>query len=279
MLMSCMAMPRRHPRPRALGARRPLVLQRYAWSDPAGSWQTCAVPWGGIVLRGEVRLAQAHADPLLLHPGDGYAVPTGHEVRLVSGGPEVVEMRWYADPEAVAACWARIRAAGGPDLARVRAARLRPGSLVEAEAWCARLDCGGCAPWLAEGFWWAMAAGEAAGLRAPTRAPPRWLATAIAGIESGHGLRDGVPGLARLAGRSVAHVTRTVRACWGERGEDLVARLRLRHAERLLADTDLPLATIAAQVGWPSRAWLHARFTAAHGGTTPGAWRRARKQG
>ncbi len=266
----------RNPTPVGLGQTRPLVLQRYAWSDPAGRWQHAACAWGGIILSGRLELRQNHAATLVLEPGQLYLVPAGWPVRLITSGRELVECRLHAHPAAVAATMRRIHAGGGPDLRAESASAHRSPGPAETEAWAGRLGRAPAPAWLAEAFWWAIAAadGDAPHLPHPRRGPPRWLTTAIAGADSGHGLRDGVPGLARLAQRSPDHLSRMVKACWGLTAEDLVARLRIRHAERLLRDSDLPLAEIARLVGWGSRAWLHTRFAAAHDGQTPAAWRR-----
>lgn len=271
----------RHPPPVGLCPARPLVMQRYAWSDPEGRWQTSACTWGGVVLAGSLTLRQSHGPALQLEPGGLYLVPAGCPVRMFTSGRELVECRLLADPAALAATWQRIRARGGPDLAGEQARARRSPATAEVEAWAGRLGRGPASAWLAEAFWWAVAAAdtEVAPLPRCRRSPPRWLSTAIAGADSGHGLRDGVAGLARLAERSPDHLSRTVRACWGLTAEELVARLRLRHAERLLRDTDLPLAEIARLVGWGSRGWLHARFSAAHDGITPAAWRRQARGG
>ncbi|SEA29850.1 GlxA family transcriptional regulator [Rubrimonas cliftonensis] len=55
-----------------------------------------------------------------------------------------------------------------------------------------------------------------------------------------------------------------------------LVRLRLAHAERLLAETADPLARVAAEAGFSDAAHLSRAFLAAHG-LRPGAWRAARR--
>jgi AraC-like DNA-binding protein len=83
-----------------------------------------------------------------------------------------------------------------------------------------------------------------------------------------------LPELAEVAGMS--------RSVFAARFADAVARppieflklVRLTRAARLLADSDLPVKTIAAQVGYESRSSFTRAFCAAHG-TSPTAFRAA----
>jgi AraC-like DNA-binding protein len=83
-----------------------------------------------------------------------------------------------------------------------------------------------------------------------------------------------LPELAEVAGMS--------RSVFAARFADAVARppfeflksVRLTRAARLLADSDLPVKTIAAQVGYESRSSFTRAFSAAHG-TSPTAFRAA----
>jgi AraC-like DNA-binding protein len=253
----------------------PLVIQRYEWMDRIGTWQTTAFTWAGIVLAGGVRIRPAIGASRDLAPGDAYLVPAGCEILLISA-PKAVDMRILADAGHAAGCFDRIAAAGGPRLGQGIEV-LGPGAEFDREGWAARA-AQPVPPWQAEAFWWSLAAAcHARGMRPiPHQPPPAWLAAAVAGCDSGHGLRDGTAALVRQSGRSAAHVNRTVRACYGCTATDLVNRLRLAAAERLLAASDLDTTTVAARVGFANRAHFHRLFAAAHAGTGPGAWRRRR---
>jgi AraC-like DNA-binding protein len=260
-----------HARPAGLGSARPLLAQRYAWRDPAGTRQRAAHRWGGVVLGGAVRVQGPLGPPRDLGPGEIFLVAPDTEVLLISR-PETVEMRLHAEPAHAAGVLARIRAGGGPDLAADLTV-VRPAAGADPGSWAARLAAG-APPWLAEAWWWWLAAASAAAGPMPRRRPPAWLAAAVAACDSGDDLRSGLPALVRHAGRSTAHVNRCVQAAWGCTATELVGRLRMAMAERLLTGTDEPVAEIARRVGLANRSHFHRLFAAAHGGRGPGAWRR-----
>jgi len=77
-----------------------------------------------------------------------------------------------------------------------------------------------------------------------------------------------VPGLGQLrswAGVSPEHLARTVRRHLGCTPVQWLHRLRLERGARLLAATDLPVATVAARCGYADPGLFHRRFAAVHG--------------
>ena len=62
----------------------------------------------------------------------------------------------------------------------------------------------------------------------------------------------------------------------GHTPHEEIARVQFRRVEQLLAETDLPLATIAARAGFRHPEYMTVAFTRRHG-TSPSRWRRARR--
>jgi AraC family cel operon transcriptional repressor len=104
---------------------------------------------------------------------------------------------------------------------------------------------------------------------------PGWLRDALVALEAPEALREGVPALVRVAGRSAAHVSRAVRTHLGRSPTEHVAHLRMARARRLLLTTTLSVEAVAAECGLENRSHFHRLFRAATG-TTPRAWRLAR---
>ncbi|MEU4670219.1 AraC family transcriptional regulator [Amycolatopsis sp. NPDC023774] len=82
-----------------------------------------------------------------------------------------------------------------------------------------------------------------------------------------------VEALAREAGLSRSAFAAAFRAVVGETPLSYLTSWRLHQAKRLLRETDLSVAQIAARVGYESNAALTRVFSRREG-TTPGAWRR-----
>ena len=101
---------------------------------------------------------------------------------------------------------------------------------------------------------------------------PAWLERAIAGLRAPERLAAGPGELARLCGRSPAHVNRAVRAAYDCTATDLVNRIRLEHAARRLKLSHDGIAAIGAGCGFASLAHFYRAF-AARFGTTPRAFR------
>lgn len=62
----------------------------------------------------------------------------------------------------------------------------------------------------------------------------------------------------------------------GHTPHEEIARLQFRRVEQLLAETDLPLATIAARAGFRHTEYMTVAFTRRHG-VSPSRWRRSRR--
>lgn len=102
---------------------------------------------------------------------------------------------------------------------------------------------------------------------------PDWLAPVLAAARDPRIFRDGAAGLARAAGRSHPHVSRTVRRYTGLSPSDYVNQQRMSFAARRLSATTDSLAEIAADCGVPNLSHFHKLFRVHHG-TTPAEFRR-----
>lgn len=78
---------------------------------------------------------------------------------------------------------------------------------------------------------------------------------------------------ADYAGLSRNHFSKVFHEGTGIKFWDYVTELRIRNARKLLAETDLPIAAVAQQVGYETEAHLNRRFKQAEG-ITPGQYRR-----
>jgi AraC family transcriptional activator of pobA len=83
-------------------------------------------------------------------------------------------------------------------------------------------------------------------------------------------LRD----VADAVGMSPGHLTTVVGRRTGRTVQQWITERRMREARRLLGETDLTVATVAARVGYRDAGYLIRRFRAAHG-VAPQEWRRA----
>lgn len=83
-------------------------------------------------------------------------------------------------------------------------------------------------------------------------------------------LRD----VAAAVGLTPGHVTTVVRRRTGRTVQQWITERRLREARRLLHDTDLTVAAVAARVGFRDAGYFVRRFRAEHG-VPPGRWRAA----
>jgi AraC family transcriptional regulator, transcriptional activator of pobA len=80
--------------------------------------------------------------------------------------------------------------------------------------------------------------------------------------------------VAAAVGLTAGHLTTTVRRRTGRTVQQWITERRLREARRLLHDTDLTVAAIAARVGFRDAGYFVRRFRAEHG-VPPGRWRAA----
>ena len=105
---------------------------------------------------------------------------------------------------------------------------------------------------------------------------PDWLRRAIEQFDQPDHLVRGVPELARLSGRSVEHLNRTVKKITGHTTSQLVNDLRVDYASRQLRDTDRPLSEIASNCGLDSLSHFH-RIFRERTGMTPRKYRSQRE--
>lgn len=96
---------------------------------------------------------------------------------------------------------------------------------------------------------------------------PAWLERALDEYQSPEHLAAGPAVFARLCGRVPAHVNRVVREVFACTATELVNRLRLEHAARLLKLSDRGIADIAAGCGFSSLAHFYRAFSARFGAT------------
>lgn len=101
----------------------------------------------------------------------------------------------------------------------------------------------------------------------------RQMSDAVAWIDAGLGGDLRVADLARVAGLSPHHFSRCFQAATGLPPYAFITRRRLDRASALLAETPLPVAAIAAQVGYNDPSQFAAAFKR-HRTMTPLAWRR-----
>lgn len=96
---------------------------------------------------------------------------------------------------------------------------------------------------------------------------PPWLRQAVIAFGSPEHLAEGVPGFARLAGRGMAHLNRSVRRHYGSTATELVNRLRLEHASRRLGMSEDAILDIALECGFDSLSYFYRVFRRAYGET------------
>jgi AraC family transcriptional regulator len=78
--------------------------------------------------------------------------------------------------------------------------------------------------------------------------------------------------LAAIVGLSMCHFARAFKQSEGVTPHDYVLRCRVKRAQELLADTDLPLSEIAIAVGFADQSHCARRFRE-HVGLTPSRYR------
>ncbi len=95
-------------------------------------------------------------------------------------------------------------------------------------------------------------------------------------VESNLGQPLQVPMLARLAGLSTSHFSRTFRCRFGITVRGYVWYRRIQHAKRCMRDTDDSLADIALQCGMADQAHFSKVFRRVEG-VPPGQWRQTQR--
>ncbi len=84
--------------------------------------------------------------------------------------------------------------------------------------------------------------------------------------------------LAAATGRHPAYIATAFRQAYGETVGDCLRRLRVEHASRALAQSDMPLVEVAPSAGFGNQSHLTRVFKRATG-LTPAAFRRERRRG
>lgn len=101
---------------------------------------------------------------------------------------------------------------------------------------------------------------------------PAWLAESCRALLQGDVLRQGVAGFTGVSGLAPEHVARVTRKFTGKTPSQLVAQIRMATAARLLANSGVPIAQIALDVGLANLSHFYVQFKAHHG-TTPRRYR------
>lgn len=114
---------------------------------------------------------------------------------------------------------------------------------------------------------------ELAEARAPVREPNPWLEDILSRLE-----RDYTPNLSKVVGEiglSETALRRRFKAATGQTMQEWVLDRRISAARVLLADSDLPLKAIAAQLGYANEYFFSRQFKGLTG-IAPGAFRKSR---
>jgi AraC-like DNA-binding protein len=111
--------------------------------------------------------------------------------------------------------------------------------------------------------------------RRPRAIEPEWLASAKATLADPEGFRTDLSDLAQHAGAGVSTFRRAFKAATGVSPRDWAITARLTKARELLAETSLPIGTIAERLGYRDVYFFSRQFTS-HTGLSPAAWRKSR---
>lgn len=115
-------------------------------------------------------------------------------------------------------------------------------------------------------------------VEADTDALPAGLRRALADLAAESAWAEGVTGLARRAGRSREHVSRTIRAVLGCAPSALLYTMRMHRIARALVYDERPVAALADEFGFRGLGHFYRGFYRVFG-ETPAAWRRKRRTG
>lgn len=111
----------------------------------------------------------------------------------------------------------------------------------------------------------------------PESRSPRWLGTVRDFLHAHYSENLSLDQVAAVAGVHPAHLTRTFRQYFHCTPGDYMRRLRIHHACRLLAISELPLVQIALEVGFANQSHF-SRVFKEEMGMTPAAYRKRRTQ-
>jgi transcriptional regulator GlxA family with amidase domain len=108
------------------------------------------------------------------------------------------------------------------------------------------------------------------------RLEPTQLGRVIEAIQKRIGEPISVSTLSSIAGLSRWHFARSFRMTVGRTPREQIVRMRIEHAMKLMAGTDLPLSGIALAAGFSDQAHFSNNFRRTIG-MTPRQWRRGRQ--
>jgi transcriptional regulator GlxA family with amidase domain len=119
----------------------------------------------------------------------------------------------------------------------------------------------------------AIAAGHSP---APVRGgvPPRALQRVRQYVDAHLNEKISVQSLANIAGLSLYHFARAFKQSEGLTPHDYLVQCRIRHAQKLLADSDVPLSEVALAAGFLDQSHFARRFRD-HFGVAPSRYRSA----
>jgi AraC family transcriptional regulator, dual regulator of chb operon len=102
--------------------------------------------------------------------------------------------------------------------------------------------------------------------------PPPWLEKCVQAMERPENLHCAISFFQRLSGRSPEHLARLCRRNFGTPPTGLLNRARIRHAQRLLLQSDAKVIDIAYACGFENLGYFHRVFRRLSG-CTPRRWR------
>lgn len=89
---------------------------------------------------------------------------------------------------------------------------------------------------------------------------PLWLSQAINALQKPEILQQGITGLVRVCGRSQEHITRQLQKYYHQTPSQIINKLRIAQAQKLLASTDLSILDISMTVGYESVSYFTDSF-------------------
>jgi AraC family transcriptional regulator len=222
------------------------------------------LPYLAVVLQGRLEKS-FRSQTIQLDTACALTMPSGaaHGARFGSEGARILIVKPRTRPDAAAACLDSLVELNGHGLSWLAwraAAELRASD----EA----------APLAAEGLALELLATTARETGAERRGrPPRWLRAAEELLRERAGDRVGLGELGRAVGVHPTHLARVFRTYRGVSVGEYGRRLRLAHAARELATTDIPLAAVASRAGFSDQSHF-TRLFRQYVGTTPAEYRR-----
>lgn len=121
-------------------------------------------------------------------------------------------------------------------------------------------------------FWIGLRDLLAAGAVDGNETGPPWLVRACRAMRETNNLSEGLPRLIALSGVSGAHLSRTLKAQYGQTPTEFLNELRIARAATLLATTSQEITDIALDCGFENLSYFYRLFRQQHG-QTPRAYR------